>query len=156
MKAIEARLHLLKHQLDRKRARFRELGERLPAALAARGEAEEGTALWIVRDRAVSEITNNLLSVTEELRWMELEVFEVSERMAPPHPNARDNTTIRQDRADQWMLKRAAKENQKLKQSTLLFRACMAETGATWRESLAAHRNLPEELRFKQGNASRR
>jgi hypothetical protein len=72
------KLHLLRHLLDRKRARYYALGGQLHAALAARGEAEEGTALWIVRDRAVCEITGSLLAVAEELRPLEVEIAKVN------------------------------------------------------------------------------
>jgi hypothetical protein len=56
-----------------------------------------------------------------------------------------------QAEAAAWLLARATKENRKLKQSDYR-KECMAETGATWDEYLAAMRDLPERYRYKRGN----
>jgi hypothetical protein len=59
-------------------------------------------------------------------------------------------TKSHQDIVNQWMLKTAIKENRKLKEGELRD-ACVAATGATWREVLAAHRSLPSHFRYKGG-----
>jgi hypothetical protein len=160
------KLHLLSHRLDRKKAQYCELGEQLHAALAARSEAEEGTALWIVRDRAARKIKDDLLSVLEELRPLELEVVETQltllAMVAEGHA-ARAALSVSRRAADTpvesappywgdahgWMLNQA-KANRKLQRKPTLA-ACKIETGASREKIRDAWGKLPNHLKNEVG-----
>lgn len=83
----------------------------------------------------------------EGVRFAKVRVY----RMPDVRPaNDCEPTKSHQDIVNQWMLERATKENRKLKKPELMD-ACRTETGATWREALAAYQSLPPHFRYKGG-----
>ena len=51
------------------------------------------------------------------------------------------------DELDEWMRRKVLRPAKRIP----TIKACMKETGATWRDALAAFKNLPEELKLKRG-----
>jgi hypothetical protein len=153
------RLHLLSHKLDRKKAQHCELRERLDAALAARGEAEEGTALWIVRDRVARDIKDSLLPVVEDLRSLGLEVVETElhvlflvwcrDNDAPVAPVAVESVPPYWGDAGGWMANQV-KANRPLRRGPTLA-ACRIETGASREKIRAAWGKVTKQLKNRAG-----
>jgi hypothetical protein len=76
--------------------------------------------------------------------WWEVRLRRAEVEALPRSPE------LAQRAARDWLLRRAAEEQRRLKQK-VEFPDCKAATGCTWREYLAAFRQLPAECRYKRG-----
>jgi hypothetical protein len=77
-------------------------------------------------------------------RWWEVRLRRAEVEALPRSPE------MAQRAARDWLLRRAAEAKCRLKQKAE-FADCKAATGVTWREYLAAFRQLPAECRYKRG-----
>jgi hypothetical protein len=140
-----AKIRVLCRRLDHKEAQRYELGEQLEAALTACDEAEEGTALWVVRDRVVRGIQDDLRSVEKELEPLYTQLTS----MAPGAPGAIESARPHWGDADGWMANQA-KANRKLKKGDALA-TCLEETGVKGQKARDAWGKYPKHLKFERG-----
>jgi hypothetical protein len=147
-----AKIRVLCRRLDRKEAQRYELMEQFGAAVAACDEAEEGTALWIVRDRVVRGIEDELRSMEKELEPLNTQLTSLAIaycRRAPGAPGAIGPAPPYWGDADGWMANQA-KANRKFTKGAALA-ACLNETGVKGQKARDAWGKYPKHLKSGRG-----